>query len=518
MNTPASDHTPRLFRCVRSVLPAGLFLLANLLTAAADRPVPEPVVDLGSRLELFFDDYLIEQMSGLRVQLNHPQSAGTVITFDQPWEGNVSWPLSVFKDGDTYRMYYLGRSAPDYVRTAGLKPGEAVVPKHPDFICYAESKDGITWVKPSLGLVEFNGSKDNNIVPDAGLVFLDTNPATPAAERYKAVKGNGSVPMWPKNLNAEPKGMYLAVSDDGLRWKRWKEGFLLQSGLPNAFDSINVMFWSEAEHQYVFYMRFMDHHVRSFARSTSKDLLHWTEPEPVSFGDAPMEHLYTNAATPYFRAPHITLGFPKRYVPLRKRHEDQRIPGISEAGFMATRDGHNWKLFGEPFIPPGRDDRNWIHRTSSTSVGIVPTAEDEISLFVERHYTMPSNHMERFAIRTDGFTSIHADATGGEFVTKPFNFTGDTLVLNYATSASGSIQVEVLDARGHPLPGFELQRSIPLWGDEIAGVVRWERPADGWTDPLKVGELAEKPIRLRFVLKNADLYSLQFRTTETSKP
>jgi len=30
--------------------------------------------------------------------------------------------------------------------------------------CYATSKDGVTWVKPKLGLVEFNGSKDNNII------------------------------------------------------------------------------------------------------------------------------------------------------------------------------------------------------------------------------------------------------------------------------------------------------------------------------------------------------------------
>ncbi|MBM3873617.1 MAG: hypothetical protein FJ382_07750 [Verrucomicrobia bacterium] len=516
MKTPTPDSPLRRSRCVRSFLPIGLLLFATFLSAsAADRP-PPPVVELGSRLELFFDDYLIDTMSGLRIQLNHPQSAGTAIAFDRPWEGNVSWPTSVFKDGDIYRMYYLGRSAPDYVRQAGLKPGETVLPAHPDFVCYAESKDGVTWVKPSLGLVEFNGSKDNNIVGDAkqlrlGMVFLDTNPATPAAERYKAVSSTRINKNWPQNLQQDPAEMIMSVSPDGLHWKKWTDATLLRSQLPNAFDGQNVLFWSTEEQQYVFYMRFMDQDIRTVARSTSKDLLHWTEPEAISFGDARMEHLYTNSATPYFRAPNLTLGFPKRYVPLRKRHEDQQIPGISEGAFMVTRDGHNWKLFGEAFIPPGRDDRNWIHRTTSTSVGIIPTADDEISLFVERHYTAPSNRIERFVIRTDGFTSLNADAQGGEFVTKPLRFKGENLVLNYATSASGSIRVEVQDVNGHPLPGFELERSVPLWGDEIEGTVRWERPEKAWTDPLKVSGLAEKPIRLRFVLRNADLYSLRFK-------
>jgi len=160
---------------------------------------------------------------------------------------------------------------------------------------------------------------------------------------------------------------------------------------------------------------------------------------------------------------------------------------------------------------PGRDERNWIHRTTSTSVGIVPTGDDEIPLFVLRHYTAPSVHIERFVLRTDGFASINAGATSGEFVTKPFRFEGEDLVINYATGAGGSIRVEVQDPNGHPLPGFELEQCITIWGDEIARTVRWQRPEKSWTDALPVGRLAEKPIRLRFVLKDADLYSLQFR-------
>ncbi len=495
-----------------------LTLSIATMSVTAKSSTYEPL-ELGNRLELFVDDYLIDSIENLEIRMHSPRSAGTVIPFDQPWEGNVSWPVSVFQDGDIYRMYYLGRSAPEYARESGLKPGEVVIPEHAPFLCYAESGDGVNWTKPSLGLIEFNGSKDNNIIfggghsleAGPGTVFLDTNPATPEAERFKAVASTGNNPRWPENLEKDPAGMLLSVSADGLKWKRWQQEPVMHTDLPNAFDSINVMFWSEFEEQYVLYLRFMWQNIRTFARSTSKDLLHWSKPEPVSFGDQPLEHLYTNAATPYFRAPHLTLAFPKRYIPLRKKHADEKIPGISETVFMSSRDGLNWTSFREAFIRPGRDDRNWIHRTTSTAVGILPTADDEISLYVARHYTAPSVHLERFVLRTDGFASIHADADGGEFVTKLLRYDGKQLILNYATSAGGSIRVEVQDARGHPIPGFELQQCVPIWGDEIEEAVVWERPEETWTDALSLEGLREGPIRLRFVLQDADLYSMRFQ-------
>ena len=492
----------------------GLLLIMAATGAGVSVPGDQAPIQLGSRLELFVDDFLIDRMTGVRIQMQRPQSAGQVIAYDQPWEGNTSWTLSVFKDGDRYRLYYVGRAAPDYVRKAGLTPAEVVIPEHPNFLCYAESRDGIQWTRPSLGLFEFKGSKNNNIVTDKGpgTPFLDTNPKAPASERYKAVGSTGNNPRWPESLKKDPPaGMLLSVSEDGLHWRRWKPEPLFRTTLPNAFDSVNVLFWSEAESQYVLYLRYMTQDIRSFARVTSKDLVQWSEPVPANFGTAPMEHLYTNAATPYFRAPHLTLAFPKRYIPIRKRHDDYSIPGISEAVFMTSRDGVHWNEFPEAFIRPGRNDRNWIHRTTAVAAGVVPTGADEISLFVSRHYTYPSAHIERFTLRTDGFASVTGGYGGGEFVTKPLTFEGQNLILNYATSAGGSVRVEIQDAEGRPIPGFELERCVTLWGDEIEGVVRWERAEKAWTDPLPLGRLAEKPVRLRFVLKDADLYSLRFR-------
>src|ERR1700733_642884 len=141
-------------------------LLSALIPAVAQQEGTP--LKIGNNLQLFVDDYLIDSLTGAELVLQVPQPAGVAIKFDKPWEGNVSAYVSLFRDGDKYRMYYRGASAPDYARKSALKPGEVVGPKHPDVTCYAESIDGIVWTKPSLGIVEFAGSRDNNIILEGG--------------------------------------------------------------------------------------------------------------------------------------------------------------------------------------------------------------------------------------------------------------------------------------------------------------------------------------------------------------
>ena len=104
---------------------------------------------------------------------------------------------------------------------------------------------------------------------------------------------------------------------------------------------------------------------------------------------------------------------------------------------------------------------------------------------------------------SDGFVSVNAPYAGGEFVTRPLTFSGSELSINYATSAAGSVHVELQDAHGRPLDGFELGSSIKMFGDEIDRRVAWKDRPD-------LSSLADRPIRVRFVLKDADLYALQF--------
>ena len=73
------------------------------------------------------------------------------MTLDRPWETATATYVTILRDDDKYRMYYqVWNGYPD--DTEGLE------------VCYAESTDGINWVKPSLGLHEFEGSRDNNLL------------------------------------------------------------------------------------------------------------------------------------------------------------------------------------------------------------------------------------------------------------------------------------------------------------------------------------------------------------------
>jgi len=295
-----------------------------------------------------------------------------------------------------------------------------------------------------------------------------------------------------------------AESRDGIHWTKLRQEPIITDG---AFDSLNLVFWDARRELYVAIYRDFLQGVRMLKCATSKDFLAWTRGQWADYGNAPAEHLYTSAATPYSRAPHIYLGFPKRFVPWRKAYDDVPGAGLSDAVFMTSRDGVRWdRRFLEAFVRPGRDRRDWVHRTRMVAAGVAPTAPDEISLYVSRHYNFPSAHLERMTLRTDGFVSVYADYRGGEFVTRPLAIEGSSLVLNYATSAAGSIRFEILDPNGHPLPGYGREQTKLLCGDHIADVIPLQsakrRPGQG---------LEARPVRLRFLMQDADLYSLAIR-------
>ena len=503
---------------MRSSLLAVLLFATPALTAGSHH---EPhALDIGGRLELMVDDYLIDSMTGdVRLELQTPTSGGRVLHFDKPWEGTTCFYVSVVHGDGLYRMYYRGHSLPSFTAPSLLEPGETMVPEHTEVTCYAESRDGRTWTKPALGLVEFDGSKENNIIWDRFgnhnfMVFLDTNPKTPPEERYKALaSGHPNTPL---------KRMVGMVSPDGIHWKPIrKEAILTQPPTDWGGDEI---FWDGYRNEYVAYLRvwFPPRHVgsgerrlptiRAIARSTSPDFLNWSKLEDIRLGEGPRDHFYTNGITPYFRAPHIFLGFPKRFVPWRTQIADAPGNGASDTVFMTSRDGLNWdRKFPQSFIRPGREKRNWGNRTNMTATGVVSTGDDEISLYVLRHYMFPSIHMERMVLRTDGFVSLNAGYGGGEVVTKPLRFKGNNLVLNFATSAAGSIHIEIQDEEGRPLPGFALEESPLVWGDDIEHTVRWERSHARATSDQPLRRIANKPVRLRLVMKDADLSSLRFQ-------
>ena len=139
--------------------------------------------------------------------------------------------------------------------------------------------------------------------------------------------------------------------------------------------------------------------------------------------------------------------------------------------------------------------------------GIVQTSSEEMSVYSRQHSRFPTAHIRRYSLRTNGFVSMSAGYSGGSFTTRPFVFSGEELELNYSTSAVGSVRVEIQDGEGRPVPGFSLADAPELFGDEIKGVFRWNETGD-------VGRLTDSTVRLRFILKDANLYAFRFRDGE----
>lgn len=301
-----------------------------------------------------------------------------------------------------------------------------------------------------------------------------------------------------------------------------------------AFDSQNVAFWSASEKQYVLYYRKVPENVRAIARSTSKDFRTWTKPEMMTYSDTnsskPSHHLYVNQTHPYVRASHVYLGVAARFMPGRRVVTDAEADEIgvakgyagdcSDVVLLSTRGGNRYEReFGEAFVRPGLGAENWVSRTNYPALGIIETAAGELSLYIEKDYGQPTIHLRRYTLRADGFASVCAGTRGGEMVTKPLRFdvelsTADgtkgvkrELELNFATSAAGSIKVEIQDEAGKSIEGFTLTDADTIVGDRIAHAATWKGNSD-------VSSLAGRTVRLRFVILDADVYSLRFRRAE----
>ena len=185
---------------------------------------------------------------------------------------------------------------------------------------------------------------------------------------------------------------------------------------------------------------------------------------------------------------------------------------VTDGVFMSSRDGETFKRWGEAYIRPGPSNVNsWVYGDNCIAWGLLETEADtpgappELSLYVtEGYWTDRSMNVRRYSTRMDGFVSLQAPLDGGACLTKPLIFSGRRLFLNYATSAAGSLRVEIQDHEGRPVPGFSLDESEEIFGDSINQVAHWSGGSD-------LGELAGRPIRIRVVLKDADLYSIQFR-------
>jgi len=478
------------------VLLRQVHLLILLVLAAA----AEPIAAVEPTRELFVDRHLVESLEGAALTLAEPRDEGIVLQFDRPWEGLFSGYATVIRDGELLRLYYRGHAD----ASADGSPSEV--------ICYAESRDGRNWTRPRIGQYTVHGTQDNNVVlADAAPVthnlcpFLDINPAATPDQRFKAVGGISS------------SGLIAFVSADGLTWKRLRQEPVYQEK-GWVFDSQNVPFWSDHEKCYVLYYRRAASKQRAIARVTSPDFVNWSAPVQMRYSDTgtgvPSHQLYTNQTQPYFRAPQIYLATAARFMQKRQvitpgqaaeiNVHPKYFQDTSDAILMTSRGGDLYdRTFMGALIRPGIGPRNWVSRTNYPALNIVQTGDTEMSLYVNQDYGQPTAHLHRYSFRLDGLASVKAPLSGGTLVTKPVILSGRPLNLNFATSAAGGIKVEIQEPGGQPLPGFTLADCVEVIGNEIARPVLWK-------DSAELTSLAGRSVRLKFELKDADLYALEY--------
>ncbi len=480
-------------------------------------------IHIGTRREVCWDDALIHWAEGMQIRMHKPQYRGDALVCDKPWEGNVCCYFSLVHDGDTLRLYYRGKNydvnadgtAPEHVTTTAM--------------CAAHSQDGLTFQRICAGIVSRDGSTDNNIlteeIRDNMFFFQDTNPACPPSAKFKA-------------LAASDSKLWLFESADGVHFE--KKRVLAEDG---AYDSLNVCFWDAETRQYYLYYRGVHGEgtengkwaagaedashttvVRDIRMRTSRDFIHWDAPQLLQYGEGTEDlELYTNNVQKYYRAPHIFLGFPTRYMDrydepasfpylpdYAHRQRYIRLAGrtgtvMTDTCIMTSRDGVHFRRTDEAFMTPGPErNNNWYYGDGYLCYGMaetpspIPGEPNEISLYMPVNYRADNVILRRYALRLDGFFSWHCGFKPGKVITKPITFTGNTLLLNFATSALGSVRVQILDAEGNPLDGYD---SGVHFGDSVDRPIPFSAP---------LSELAGKPVRLEFTLKDADLYSFCF--------
>lgn len=500
---------------------------------------------IGSRRECFFDDYLIDtEKTTAEFRIHTPVRREVVMTLDAPWEGDGSTCQHLVRDEDGYKMYYIGRN----MDKATSNDAELLYVN-----CVATSKDGFHWERPVLRLREVDGSAENNIIsvrdsnkPELISTnlspFYDENPDCPPDERYKTLQvtySNGPLPQ-----------LWLVPSADGIHFDESKAIFVAEG---DHYDSMACCFWDHEAKKYRLYTRgyhvpdqyrhmFSDpngHDRKSYTQWRRRDIRYlesqdgktWSKSKLVHFTNGVDEEveLYENKVQPYYRAPHIYIGFPTRYngrcyngangwTPnydqlcgvegrrARYARESRFGLAVTDCAFMASHDGERFYRHEDAFLTPGPENGyNWKYGDCYPAWGMLETPSEvegegkEISLLVptKSWHNVPVE-VVRYSLRLDGFASMRAPGREERvLVTKPFVYEGQALYANLATSAMGYLYFELKTEDGVSV------RSYEIFGDATDKRI-------SFFEPQMVAELSGKPVTLTVRMRDADLYAIRF--------
>ena len=494
------------------------------------------VVEVGTRKYLLFDDALTEEKEGFVLTMNRPiRDKDPVLTRERPWEaGGIQGRTAVLEDEGQYKLWYMvwvpastrghrDRLSADDVRGPDNRPLSRHRWKEPEVLCYATSQDGIHWERPNLGIFQYKGSKQNNMVfaaPKGATVFRD--PSAGPAERYKMIYGGG--PYMP-HVRRDQRGytypaycgIYGAHSVDGIHWKSYRKPIM-----PWYDDTIGVCYWDDSIGKYVAFVRWNENmtykngktilgrkgwEYRAIGRSESDDFRSFPQPakiaepteEELAPGPGRLE-LYNSGAIKYPFAADTYFMFPSYFY---------SEPDTLDIHLATSRDGVNYSRWAQPFVGlgrPGAVDSKMLYM----GAGMIRRG-DEIYMYYDGFdylhgvKRLPYGHgaIGRVRIRLDGFVSQDASASGGYLITVPLMFGGNRLEVNMAGGADGSLKVELLDDSNDPIPGYSEQDADRLSGDDVRKTVTWNGQSD-------LSALAGKTVRLKFIGKSVKLYAFQF--------
>ena len=485
-------------------------------------------IDLGTRKYVFIDGAILAHAKNVTFTVNPPKDEQVALEYTP----NLTKHVSVLEDDrGLIRLYYEG---PD------------------DTLAVATSKDGIHFTLPDLGHGSYKGQ--SNIATEdkavLGNVFVD--PTAPSDARYKLVSGmRGS-------------GIYLFTSPDGFTFHRWPTSLLPFWGASQS----NVFWDDQQQaflgyHRSDFHATPGGSTQREFVFTRVRDLYKPVPYQPVTqqatwaaaktqrlrepqphfldngplapggigiefpsvFGpipeDAPGTDIYVPQALKYPWSPDTYVAFPAVYFHYRGdgpperqilgAEKSARGSGVVETEVAVSRDGEHWTRYPRPaYIGLGEHGGRVLHMAYMAE-GMVRRGNEIWQYYLgDDHYhswfvrTPTHRAVFRVVQRLDGFVSADAAYTGGSMETLPFIFSGNTLELNVATDATGSVQVGLEDADGKPIPGFSLDDCIYLNTDDVAAKVAWMKNGSD------VSALAGKAVRLVFRMRGAKLFAFQF--------
>ena len=463
--------------------------------------------------ELFLDDVMIAESRGIETVLHQPTkyARNPVIRHHQrPWQkfrAQLYGTVLYFPEEKIFKMWYL----------AGSRfPDEAAItldgrPRIPNFqmLAYAESRDGLNWTLPDLGLVSFNGSRHNNLCrfarenAEGVAVVYDRHDPDPQ-RRYKAFYWEHSVRS-PHGIpvTVEINAMSVSFSPDGKNWTNHPGNPVIPQGSDTGHQAV----WDPFRKVFVAYGRF-GAGGRRIARSESRDFINWSPSRLVFATDA--IDTKSRGGRPQFYGMGTTI-YEGAYIGLPWVFWENSSNRL-DVQLASSRDGIHWRRAGnrQTLIPNGKKG-TWDGGCIFTAAQPLQVKDDTIYIYysglsLDHEEPRPSRR-ERpeygessigvATLRRDGFVSVRAGRTSGRLVTRAIGWpVGRRLHLN-VDAAKGQLWVSVLGDNGQPLAGFEKSRVVS--GDHTDVVIEW--PGSGGESPRS------KSVQLRFEMTNADLYS-----------